>query len=120
MAFIATLLDLKLDRAKKRCMAETEDGALGPAMRMRYELLRRVHPTKHPERLRKTRTPLQDLSLTMADWPCVFDSPEGLKHTRLGPALWQLKRTADPRSDNRPRRKIVDSFDVIRMHEYPA
>ena len=119
MTIMATRLDIKLNRAKKRRVASTEDGALDPAMRIRYDLMRHVHPSKLLARLRKTRTPLQDLSLMMADWPCVFDSPGGLIHTRLGPALWQLKR-ADPRSDNRPRFKIVGSFDVIRMREYPA
>ena len=119
MTFMATHLDIKLDRAKKRCVTLAELGALDPGMRIRYDLMRHAHPSKLFEQIRNTRTPLQDLSRMMADWPCVFDSPEGLKHTRLGPALWQLKR-ADPCSDNQPRHKIVDSFDVIRMHEYPA
>ena len=119
MAHVASISDLKLDRAKRRRLTKTEDGALGPAMRIRYDLMRHVPPSELFEHIRGTRTPLQDLSHTMAGWPCVFDSPQGMGHTRLGPALSQLKY-ADPRSADLPRRKIVDSFDVIRMQGQPA
>ena len=119
MTYTASKLDLKLDRAKKRRTVTSENGALDPAMRIRYDLMRHTPPWKIFQNLRGTLTPLQGLAREISEWHCVYQGPNGLTHTRIGPALAQ-RGSFDPRSNDRPYHKIVDSYDVIRIQGQPA
>ena len=109
----------KIGPGGKRRYEFSNDGALGPKMRIRYDLLRHTPPSKIITRLRSTMSPLRDLSATIAVGPCVLDGPRGLTHTRIGLAMDQLQLT-DPRSDGPSTRKIFDIHDAIRIQGHPA
>ena len=83
MAYVASKLGLKIDRAKKRKMEYPPSGALDPAIRIRYEIPRHVPQDKILDRLRRSITPLYDLSDVVGEQPCVFWGQNGPQHAKL-------------------------------------
>ena len=83
IAYIASKLEMKIDRAKKRKTGRPQIGALGPTMRIRYETLRHVPRDKILDRLRRVITPIYDLADLIGDQPCVFWGRNGPQHAKL-------------------------------------
>ena len=83
LAYLAATLGLKIDRAKKRKMTHAVGGALDPAIRVRYEILRHTPREKILDRLRWSITPLYDLSDVVGEIPCVFWGQNGPQHSKL-------------------------------------
>ena len=83
---IARMLEIKIDRSKRRRVATPMGGALVPALRVRYDLFRHIPKTDRMKIRRTQTTPLLDLSKTVEQLPCTFKNRLECEPARLGRA----------------------------------
>ena len=80
MTFVAPALEIKAGRANRRKTRPLTNGAIDPAMGIRYEIFRRIPQNKIIGRLRSAKTPLFGLADTIGNTPCAFIGPDGPTH----------------------------------------
>lgn len=82
LATIAVRLGVRFGRAKRRRPDAFWRGALDPALRVRYDTIRRVRPSMLFYRIRRAVTPLGGLAGVVALSPCATHSADGNAHSR--------------------------------------
>ena len=113
LIYIASRLEIKIDRAKRRKLVSNGSGTLDPAIRIRYEILKHVPKTELLSVIRKTVTPIQDLAGLIGFFPCVISADEGPQHGRLSSMLNTLTDRYLSMTEC-PTQCVVDNNDLVK------